>query len=364
MPSGTRRRRIRDGRCARRRLKTFHNRAGRAFDRAVTADSPDDGVRAEDVPLGGSPLRVSPLGAGCWSWGDVRYWGFGARHSSRDVVDAYAAFVDGGVTLFDTAEVYGHGDAEKALGWLARRPGPRRVIATKFAPLRGRGGAQAVLPALRASLRRMGLPRVDLYQVHWADFEEAPIDALMDAMAETVALGLVGAVGVSNFTAAEMRRAHAALARRGVPLASNQVRYNLLHRAAERDGVLHACTELGVSLLAYSPLEQGILAGSYLTGDPPAGPRGGCPWFAEAHRAAARPVVDALREVARAHGSPWPEQAALNWLRAKPGVIPLAGARNGEQAARNAGALAWRLTDDEVARLDALTDAFTDARTV
>lgn len=337
------------------RLKTFHNRAGRAFDRAVAADSPEAPSPLADVPLGRSSLRVSPLGAGCWSWGDVRYWGYGTRHTSRDVVDAYAAFVDGGVTFFDTAEVYGHGDAEKALGWLARRPGPRRVIATKFAPLRGRGGARAVLPALRASLRRMGLPRVDLYQVHWADFEEAPIDALMDALAETVDLGLVGAVGVSNFTAAEMRRAHGALARRGVPLASNQVRYSLLHRAVERDGVLAACAELGVSLLAYSPLEQGLLAGSYLTGDPPSGPRGACPWYADAHRNAARPVVDALRAVSLAHGSPWPEQAALNWLRAKAGVVPLAGARTGEQAARNAGALAWSLTDDEVARLDALT---------
>ncbi len=307
------------------------------------------------VPLGRSPLRVPSLGAGAWSWGDARYWGFGTRHGPRDVVDAYAAFVEGGVRLFDTAEVYGHGDAEKALGWLARRPGPRRVIATKFAPLRGRGGPLAVLPALRASLRRMGLPRIDLYQVHWADFEEAPIEDLMAAMADAVAMDLVTAVGVSNFTASEMRRAHEALARRGVALASNQVRYSLLHRAPEVDGVLAACRELDVTLLAYSPLEQGILTGSYGPERPPPGPRAEAPWFAPDNLAAAAPVVDLLREVGRACGDKPPEQVALNWLRAQHGVIPLAGARNGEQAARNAGALAWSLSPDDARRLDEAT---------
>jgi aryl-alcohol dehydrogenase-like predicted oxidoreductase len=313
------------------------------------------------VSIGRSSLRVPSLGVGAWSWGDARYWGFGTRHGPRDVVDAYAASVEGGARLFDTAEVYGHGDAEKALGWLARRPGPRRVVATKFAPLRGRGGPAAVLPALRASLRRMGLGRVDLYQVHWADSEECPVGALMGAMADAVAAGLAGAVGVSNFTAAEMREAHAALARRGVPLASNQVRYSLLHRAPEVDGVADACRELGVTLLAYSPLEQGILCGSYGPDRVPEGPRAEAPWFARDNLLAAAPVVELLRELGRAHGDRPPEQVALNWLRAKPGVIPLAGARTGAQAGRNVGALAWALPEADAARLDAATSRWARA---
>ena len=307
------------------------------------------------VAIGPTALRVPSLGVGAWSWGDARYWGFGERHTSRDVLDAYMASVDAGVRLFDTAEVYGHGASEQVLGWLARRAGAPVVLATKYAPLRGRGGARALLPALRGSLRRMGAARVDLYQVHWADSDEVAIDDVMGALADAVAEGLVTAVGVSNYTAGEMRRAHAALARRGVALASNQVRYNALHRAPETDGVLDACRELGASLLAYSPLEQGVLLGSYGPGRVPAGPRGEAPWFAPAHLAAAAPVAALLREVGAAAGDRPPEQVALNWLRAKPGVIPLAGARTGEQAARNAGALGWALGEEAVARIDAAT---------
>ncbi|MDO9018041.1 MAG: aldo/keto reductase [Deltaproteobacteria bacterium] len=307
------------------------------------------------VALGPSTLRVPSLGVGAWSWGDARYWGYGARHTSRDVLDAFMASVEGGARLFDTAEVYGHGASEQVLGWLARRSGAPVVLATKYAPLRGRGGAGALLPALRGSLRRMGVARVDLYQVHWADTEEASIDELMAALADAVAEGLVTAVGVSNFSAEEMRRAHAALARRGVALASNQVRYNALHRAPETDGVLDACRELGASLLAYSPLEQGVLLGSYAPGRVPSGPRGEAPWFAAEHLAAAQPIAALLRSLGAAEGDRPPEQVALNWLRAKPGVIPLAGARNGEQAARNVGALGWTLSDEAVARIDEAT---------
>ncbi len=310
------------------------------------------------VSIGASALRVPSLGVGAWSWGDVRYWGYGQRHTSRDVVDAFMASVEAGVTLFDTAEVYGHGASEQVLGWLVRKSKAPVVLATKFAPLRGRGGAKALRPALAGSLRRMGVAKVDLYQVHWADFEEASIDDLMAALADVVDEGLVTAVGVSNFSASEMRRAHAALARRGVSLASNQVRYNLLHRAPETDGVLDACRELGASLLAYSPLEQGVLLGSYAVGQAPDGPRGKSPWFADKHLAAAAPVVALLREIGRAEGERPVEQVALNWLRAKAGVIPLAGARTGEQAARNAGALGWMMSEASVARLDEATTGF------
>ncbi len=268
------------------------------------------------------------------------------------------ASVEAGVTLFDTAEVYGHGASEQVLGWLVRKSKAPVVLATKFAPLRGRGGAKALRPALAGSLRRMGVAKVDLYQVHWADFEEASIDDLMAALADVVDEGLVTAVGVSNFSASEMRRAHAALARRGVSLASNQVRYNLLHRAAETDGVLDACRELGASLLAYSPLEQGVLLGTYAVGRAPDGPRGKAPWFADGHLAAAAPVVALLREIGRAEGERPAEQVALNWLRAKAGVIPLAGARTGEQATRNAGAMEWMLSEASVARLDEATAGF------
>lgn len=306
------------------------------------------------VSIGASTLRVPPLALGTWAWGDRGYWGYDPSRDAEGVVGAFTAAVEAGVRLFDTAEVYGHGESERILGWMARRAGVPLALATKFAPLAGRGGVAAVAGALAGSLRRLGARRVALYQVHWADRAEAPIDALMARLAEAVARGLVGAVGVSNFTAAEMREAHAALARRGVSLASNQVRYSLLHRAPERDGVLDACRELGVTLLAYSPLEQGALTGRYDSAHLPPGPRAATPAFArEGLREAVR-VVAHLRHIGAAHGGRAPEQVALNWLRAK-GAVPVVGARNAEQATRNVDALAWSLTDEEVEALDAVT---------
>ena len=307
------------------------------------------------VPLGPTDVQVTPLAFGTWAQGDGAFWGYGTRHGPAEAVDVFTAALDGGVRFFDSAEVYGHGESERILGALARRAGVPLALATKFAPLAGRGGVGAFPGALGGSLRRLGVRRVDLYLAHWADRAEAPIEALMGAFAGAVRRGLVRAVGVSNFTAAELREAHAALARHGVPLAAQQVRYSALDRAPERDGVLDACRELGVTLLAYSPLAQGVLAGSYTAGRPPPGPRAALPAFAPERLRAAAPLVALLREIGAAHGDRGPEQVALNWLRAKPGVIPVVGATSGEQARRCAASLEWSLTPDEVARVDALS---------
>lgn len=307
------------------------------------------------VPLGQTGLRVTPLAFGTWAWGDAGYWGYGERYGPAEVVDAFSAALAGGVRFFDSAEVYGHGASERVLGALARRAGEPLVLATKFAPLAGRGGVRALPGALAGSLRRLGVRSVDLYQVHWADRAEAPIEALMGALADAARRGFVRAVGVSNFTASELREAHAALARAGVPLATQQVRYSALDRGPERDGVLAACAELGVTLLAYSPLAQGILAGAYTADRAPPPPRASRPDFAPERLRAVAPLVALLRAIGDAHGGRGPEQVALNWLRAKPGVIPVVGATSGEQARRVAASLEWSLTDDEVARIDALS---------
>lgn len=317
------------------------------------APEPSDRVR-----LGASSLFVKPIGVGTWAWGEREYWGYERSFGAREVVDAFSTSVDLGLDFFDTAEVYGHGESEKILGWMVRKRGAPLVVATKFALLPGRAGARALPRALDASLRRLGAPRVDLYQIHWADVAMASIESLMDAMADAVAAGKIAAVGVSNFSASEMRAAHAALARRGVPLATNQVHYSLLHRAPEIDGVLDACRDLGVTLLAYSPLEQGLLTGKYGPDRAPAGPRARLPSFAADNLRALPPVLDALRAVGEAHGGTRPEQVALAWLRAKPNVVPIPGAKDGAQAAINAGALALSLAADEVERLDRAAEAW------
>lgn len=307
--------------------------------------------------LGESPLEVAPLAVGCWAWGDRAYWGYDETHGARDVVDAFGASVEAGVDLFDTAEAYAWGRGEKILGSLARKSWRPVAVATKYAPLAGRGGAGAIRKAIEGSLKRLGLPHIDLYQLHWPDRQELPIAAAMDAFADAVRDGLVRAVGVSNFSAAEMRDAHTALAQRGVPLATNQVQYSLLHRAPEVDGVLDTCGELGVTLLAYSPLEQGLLTGKYTADALPPGPRAEANCFSSDNIVAAQRVIARLRAVAGAHGVD-AAAVALAWLMAKPGVIPIAGAKTGEQATRNARALSVELTEDEIAQLDADTESW------
>jgi aryl-alcohol dehydrogenase-like predicted oxidoreductase len=306
------------------------------------------------VRLGRSSLSVAPLALGTWAWGERKYWGYEQDFTSRDVVDAFVASADAGVTLLDTAEVYGHGESEKITGFLLRKRGEGLQVATKFALLPGRDGARALPRALDLSLKRLGIARIDLYQIHWPDTAMASIEALMDALADAVEAGKIGAVGVSNFTATETRAAHAALARRGIPLASNQVHYSLIHRAPEADGVLDACRELDVALLAYSPLEQGILSGKYAPGRVPEGPRARLPSFAAENLVAAGEVVKLLGSLGESRGS-GPDQVALAWLMAQPGVVPIAGAKTGAQAERNAAAAAITLDAAEIEAIDVAT---------
>ena len=215
------------------------------------------------------------------------------------------------------------------------------VLATEIAPLPGRGGARAVPRALLGSLRRLGAPfRRSL---------PGPLGG-QGGGASAAPPGGAGGLreawlrpggGVSNVTAAELREAHAALAAEGLPLASAQVRYSALDRGPERDGVLGACRELGVTLLAYSPLAQGALAGTYTADRPPPGPRAACP-TSPRPPARRRALVALLRAVGGRTAARGPEQVALNWLRAKPGVIPVVGATSGDQARRCAASLGGR----------------------
>lgn len=307
----------------------------------------------QSVALGKSGLTVSALGIGTWQWGDARFWQYGKDYGRADVDEAYRASRAAGVTFFDTAEIYGRGISETILGALVRTDDTSVVVATKFAPLPGRVSARTLARALDASLTRLGMNRVDLYQVHWP-YTVISIDALMHALADQVEAGSIRAVGVSNFSASQMQRAHAVLAGRGIPLASNQVHYSLLHRNPERNGVLTACRDLDVRLIAYSPLEQGVLTGKYHGGVRVAGARR---LMTRALRYSAlqrsAPLIDRLRQVGAAHGGKSPAQVALNWLM-RQGTVPIPGAKNATQAAANAGAMGWQITDDELEQLSAI----------
>jgi aryl-alcohol dehydrogenase-like predicted oxidoreductase len=295
----------------------------------------------DTVSLGPMGLRVGAVGLGTNSW----------RSDSASLMQlgsALGAALEEGVTFVDTAEIYGSGSSERALGaCLGRFPGA--VVATKFFPMPWRLGRGALLRALRASLRRLRLPRVDLYMVHFPT-PLVRLETWMAALAEAAAEGLVGAVGVSNYGPERLRRAHGALAARGIPLACNEVELNLLSRGVEMDGLLGLCRELGVTVIAYRPLALGFLtAGEAGDGQKPRGWRGLL--FGGAYGSKVAAVSGLLREIGEAHGGRTPSQVALNWVICK-GAVPIPGARSVRHARENAGAMGWRLKAEEVAALE------------
>ncbi|NTU82025.1 MAG: aldo/keto reductase [Chloroflexales bacterium] len=246
---------------------------------------------------------------------------YGSAHGFAEERQAVEVSLAAGVTLFDTAAMYSAGASERRLGELARdKP---VVLATKFPP-NPLSRAEHLPQALDASLARLGRRSVDLYQHHFPS-RRIPIPQLMELMADAVEAGKVRAVGVSNYSAEQMRMAHAMLARRGIPLASNQVEYSLLHRQPEVNGVLEACRELGITLIAYQPLASGALSGKYGPGVRPSGLRRWLPYFRGNGLQALVPVVRLLREIGEPYGKS-PAQVALRWLIEHEWVLPIPGA--------------------------------------
>ncbi|MDI6694422.1 MAG: aldo/keto reductase [Anaerolineales bacterium] len=309
-------------------------------------------------PLGKTEIYISVLGLGAWQWGDRIIWAYGRNYGENDVRQAFDASVAAGINWVDTAEMYGMGQSERLLGRFIAESSTRVIIATKFAPLPWRLSRKSLHRALQSSLKRLQMKAVDLYQIH---FPRSPvsIETWAEALAEVVQEGLARAVGVSNFDERQMHRAYSILAKHGIPLASNQVAYSLLNRKVEFNGLLDACRELNVTLIAYSPLAQGVLTGKYTPDRPAPGVRGSM--YHRSYLARAQPVIQRLREIGEAHGGKTPAQVALNWVICK-GAVAIPGAKNARQAQENAGALGWRLTAEEVAALDDVSNEFSSGR--
>ncbi|MCB1029943.1 MAG: aldo/keto reductase [Acidimicrobiales bacterium] len=302
--------------------------------------------------LAGSATTIPRLGVGTWAWGDSKVWGMGSYDTSltEDTIgEAWRASIDMGATFFDTAEVYGAGESERIIGRLLAGDPQRAAkvqIASKFFPYPWKINVRSqLLKSLRASLERLGLEKVDLYQVH------GPVSlrghgALAEAMTAAHSEGLIGAIGVSNYSVRETRSFAEQLSKRGLALATNQIEFSLLRRIPETSGLLETCRDLGVVPLAYSPLGQGRLTGKYSATNPPPSTR----TFSNYPMEKVDEVVRVVRELADAHEAT-PGQIALAWIMAK-GAVPIPGAKNHDQATDNAGALKISLSEEQVARLD------------
>jgi len=300
-------------------------------------------IQKEDsIPLGLTELRVSPTGAGTNSWG---------AHGGADPgkLPAFNALMNAGISLFDTAEIYTRGASERTIGHCIRAGDRTPVVLTKFFPLPWRWRKQDLRGALHASLERLGLSRVDVYLLHFP-WPPVALESWADALAEAVHAGLARAVGISNCNAEQTRRAHAALAARGVSLACNEVELSLLKRGALSSGLLSLCRELGVTVIAYRPLAMGMLTGKYSVKNPPKGARAAL--FSRRYLARIQPLLSSLARIGENRGAKTPSQVAINWVMCK-GSIPIPGVKDLGQALQNAGALGWRLSEEEVSELEA-----------
>jgi aryl-alcohol dehydrogenase-like predicted oxidoreductase len=299
----------------------------------------------------GTTPKISKIGLGTWQFG-AREWGYGEDYARQQARDIVRRALDLGVTLFDTAEMYGFGRSERILGEALReRPESPAFLATKLFPVLPL--APVVEQRAVASASRLGTRRIDLYQVHWPN----PLvsdGTIMRGMSTLQRVGLVGEVGVSNYPLARWRAAERAL---GGRVLSNQVRYSLAERAPEKD-LLPFAAEAGRVVIAYSPLAQGLLSGRYDRANRPVNRvRAGNPLFLPENLDRAGELVGVLREVADAHGAA-PAQIALAWVIRNPVVTAIPGASSVGQLESNVAAAEIELSDDEYAALSAASDRF------
>jgi aryl-alcohol dehydrogenase-like predicted oxidoreductase len=296
------------------------------------------------VEVGGA--RLSAIGLGTWQFGSTE-WGYGREYATGVAGQILRRALELGVNLIDTAEFYGFGRSERIVGQAIRgRPRSEVFLATKIFPI----GLPFMTPRrARGSARRLGVDRIDLYQLHWPS-PLFPPGSTMPRMRRLVEHGLVEHVGVSNHNLAQWQEAEAAF---GGPVLSNQVLFNLVDRRPERELVPWA-QQKGRVIIAYSPLGQGLLSGKYQDSPPTNLVRSRRSSFSAGNRARLAPLIAALREIGDRH-SATPAQVSLAWLIRKPNVVAIPGASSVHQLEENVAASRITLSDDESARLDSLS---------
>jgi pyridoxine 4-dehydrogenase len=301
-------------------------------------------------------LNLPVMGCGTWAWGNRLLWGYD-RSMDGQLQEVFDLCVSSGVTLFDTGDSYGtgrlKGQSEKLLGKFAGEySGINRdkiCLATKLAAYPWRVSRSSMVGAGKASIERMG--RVDLAQMHWSTANYFPWQEwqLLDGLADLCETGLVRGVGLSNYGTKRLKQVYQKFSDRGIPLATLQVQYSLLSTYPVTElAIKDTCDELGIKLIAYSPLCLGILTGKYT--DPSTYPRGIRGLLFRRLIPEARSLLDCLNAIALSRQKTM-SQVAINWCICK-GTIPIPGAKTIAQARDNIAAGNWRLDAGEIAELD------------
>jgi aryl-alcohol dehydrogenase-like predicted oxidoreductase len=315
-------------------------------------------------PLGLTGIMVTPIGLGCWQFSKQnnlagKFWPTLDDNLIEKIV---SLSIEGGINWFDTAELYGGGESEKALSKALKAAGKKPgevLVATKWWPMFR--FASNIGRTINDRIRFLEPYPIDLYQVH-QPFGFSGEKAEMKAMAELFKRKLIKSIGVSNFSAKKMENSWNVLKETGIPLASNQVRYSLLDRRVESNGVMDIAKKLGITIIAYSPLAQGLVTGKFH--DNPEllkniGYRGYTPQFKPAGLEKSRPVIILLKELAVKYNVT-PSQIALNWLINYNGntVVAIPGATKEIHMKENCGAMSFRLSDEDMETLDKVSSIF------
>jgi myo-inositol catabolism protein IolS len=298
----------------------------------------------EYIRLGRKGPKVSAVGFGAWQAGGKEW---GKDFTDASIISAIGRSLELGVNFIDTAEAYGDGHSEEVVGRALKKFGRENfVVATKFHGEHLHYGD--LLKACDASLARLGVKEIDVYQMHWTDpWEQVPLRETMKGLKKLSRDGKVASVAVSNFAVRDLEEARGLLD--GVEIVSNQVRYNLLQREVEEE-VVPYCREKGISVIAWSPLAKGLLTGKYSPGRVPKDPvRVDGKLFSPPNMNAAEGLLGTVREAAAKRGKTM-AQVSLNWLLTR-GAVVIPGAKSAAQAEENAGAAGWRLTPGEFQKI-------------
>lgn len=315
--------------------------------------------------LGKSELFVSPIGLGCWQFskGKGMIGKFWPDIPDKETTEIVKVSIEGGINWFDTAEVYGWGESEKALAGALKNLEKKNgdvIIATKWSPTFRT--ASSITRTINKRLETLNGYRIDLYQVHHP-YSFSSVKVEMRAMAELIKEKKIRYIGVSNFSAEKMKIAKDVLAKFGIDLISNQVVYSLLNRKIESNGILETAKELDISIIAYSPLAQGLLTGKIhenpeiIKAKP--GIRKHQKAFKQNGLAKSLPVIDFLKEFAGKYNVT-PAQVALNWLINFHGdiVVAIPGATKVYQAKDNADSMNFKLAHEELQKLSEVSFLF------
>jgi len=301
-------------------------------------------------------ITLPTMGCGTWAWGNRLLWGYD-RSMDDELQKVFNLCVENGVTLFDTGDSYGTGTlsgrSEELLGRFTQEyEGANQdqiCLATKLAPYPWRWTRNDMINAANASAKRFG-QNINLVQMHWSTANYFPWQEwpLLKGLGDLYEKGLVQGVGLSNYGPKRLKKVHQLFAERGIPITSLQVQYSLLSTAPVTDlGIKQVCDELGIQMIAYSPLCLGVLTGKYSQDKLPSGIRN---LLFRQLLSSARSLLSCLQEIAQNRDKTM-AQIAINWCICK-GTTPIPGAKSVSQAQQNIGAMGWRLDAGEIAALD------------